>query len=128
MSQVDQTRFMTDEVALVVEGQLTLASDARVVEGNSFQLKLVVPISYGDTVEEGSLTLIVERIKGTAFVHANDDRIYSTWARVVPDGEAFRITVEVPEEGTNVLGATVYVAEDMERVILEHIAQQDCTS
>ncbi len=119
---------MTDEVALVVEGQLTLANDERVTEGNTFPLKLVVPISYGDTVEDGAITLLVERIKGTAFVHANKDRVYSTWARIVREGEAFRITVEVPEEGTHASGATVYVAEDMERVILEHIEQQDRTS
>lgn len=123
---MDQTSFTTVDFADTIKEQLTLDPRRQVTEGNTFRLKLEVPISYEDTVEDGEFTLIVERVKADpAFVHANGEPVYTTWARVEPSGDAFRVTIAVPEDGQFQLRAVVYVSSDMERVVHEFLARQD---
>jgi len=124
---MDQTRYATVEVASVVKQKLTLGSQQRVLEGQTFTLELEVPISYEDDVVDSKFALIAERVKGgdPAFVHANNASVYTTWAQVEPNGDAFRISIEVPAEGTDAQPATVYVASDMERIVHEFLARQD---
>ena len=126
MSQVDQTSFQTVEFADAIKEKLTLDTQRRVIEGDTFLLELLIPIAYEDSVEDGKFSLIVERVTGEpAFTHANGDLIYQTWARVEPEGEAFQITVAVPEEGQELLKAVAYVANEMEQIVHEYLTRQD---
>lgn len=129
VSHVDQTTFMSDAFSDEVEGQLTLDSAHRAIEGHSFVLVLVTRISFNDEVTDGKIKFLVDRVKGgTAFVHANGDSVYDTWARIMPDGDAFRITIAIPKEDNDVQKATIHVAPEMERAVHDFIARQDRVS
>lgn len=126
VSHVDQTRFMTDAYADEVERQLKLDSAERGIEGHSFGLELITQVSSQDDVHDAKFTLLIDRVEGeTAFEHANGDAVYGTWARIVPGGDVFRITIVIPVDDSDIQKATVHVAPEMERVVNEFIASQD---
>lgn len=120
---------MTDAYADEVERQLKLDGAHRVIEGQAFQLVLITKVSFDDDTRDEKFTLLVDRVKsGTAFVHANGDSVYDTWARIVPDGDAFRITIAIPKDDSDVNKATTHVAPEMEQVVHDFIVRQDRVS
>ena len=126
---MDQTTFTTDEYADEVERQLKLDGARRVLEGYAFKLVLTTRLSFEDDDREGKFTLLIDRVKsGTVFVHANGDSVYDTWARIVSGGDAFRITIAIPRDDSDVKKATIHVAPEMKRVVDEFIASQDRVS
>lgn len=124
---MDQTRFTTVAIADEVIRQYYLKDELQAKEGNTFKLELRVAIPFNDEVAEGSVTLIVGR-RNTArpvFTHANQDEVLQAFARIEPDGEAFRIDLTLPYGTSSIEGASVTVSPEMERIIFEYIARQD---
>jgi len=122
---VDQTRFKTQETGLQVAKDLELSVEQRAIDGDSFELSLVVlPYGMPSSAElEVLLQIIVDRPSPTAlddaYRLANGDRVVDTTARFQPDGESFKISILFQMEKMHDEGADVVVSKDVEQIIVE---------
>lgn len=121
---VDQTRFTTVPFAYEVIRELIRSKDLQRPKDH-FDLKLHVAIPRADTVEDGILTIQVDRIDLAAierlvkYIHPNGDKVVETSARITSDGSPFKISVTLPAGRARTTKATVSVSPEMERIILD---------
>lgn len=124
---VDQTRFTTKQEAYKVLDGLLRPLEFRRDEGDFFVVDLMVPIRRDDVVEDGTLSIYVERLDLTknepinAYRYENRDALLRTRARLSKEEgkPTFGINVFIPHREAKSAGATITVSEEMERQILE---------
>lgn len=127
-------RFVTSEIASRVFRELTLDPTQRESGGDTFTLKIEVPVPYEDVVEFRAAKLIARRlplkqITGSGkpnYKFENGDIVVKTEARLELGEPPFTIDIELPSGARQHFeGAFVSVPDTIEEAIRRHLDRVD---
>ena len=126
-------RFVTSEIASRVFRELTLDPTQRESGGDTFTLKIEVPVPYEDVVEFRAAKLIARRlplkqITGSGkpgYKYEDGAVVFKTTAQLAINEPPFTIDIELPGPRQNIEGALVVIADTIEGVIRHYLDRVD---
>jgi hypothetical protein len=118
----DSLQYTTVESSNEIVLQLLASSN----NSTSFACKVHVSERHLDSVSETIKTIYIDRLIGD-HVHlkmVNNDRVYDTFARLTPEGEAFEVNVTIHVRQLATRGATIVVSPALYKLIENYVLDQ----